>query len=63
MIYPRTPHGIVPLLGKVNGGFRQVYPEVPFNENYQGGPLIVSGPLGPRLSDRVDAPFNFHILA
>jgi hypothetical protein len=63
MIYPRTPYDIVTLLGKVNGGFREVYPEVPFNEKYQGGPLVVSGPLRPLLPGRVDAPFNFHILA
>jgi hypothetical protein len=63
MIYPGTPRDIVALLDKVNGGFREVYPEISLNENYQGGPLVVSGPLRPRFSGRVDAPFNFRILA
>jgi hypothetical protein len=63
MIYPGTPHDIVALPGKVHGGFREVYPEVAFNENYHGGPLVVGGPLMPLLPGRVNAPFNFHILA
>ncbi len=63
MIYPGTPHNIVALLGKVHGGFCEVYPEVPFNKNYQGGPLVVSSPLGTLFPGRVDAPFNFHMLA
>ena len=63
MIYPRTPYDIVALLGKVNRGFREIYPEVSLDEKYQGGPLVVSGPLRPLLPDRVDSPFNFYILA
>lgn len=63
MIYPRTPYGIVALLGQVNGGFREIYLEISLNEKHQGGPLIVSGPLGPLLPGRVDSPFNFHVLA
>ncbi len=63
MIYPGPPHDIVALLGKVNGGFCEIYSEVSLNEKYQGGPLVVSGPPMPLLPDRVDSPFNFYILA
>ncbi len=63
MIYTGTPHDIVALPGKVNGGFREVYPEVPFDEDYQGGPLVAGGPLRALLPGRVNAPFNFYIPA
>ena len=58
-----SPRSVVALLFQGDAGFREVNPEASLHEQYEGGALIVSSPLGPLVAYRVDSPFNLNILA
>ena len=62
MIDAWSPCGVVALLFQGHAGFGEVDPEASLHEQYQGGALIVSGPLRALVADRVDSPFNLNTL-
>src|SRR5690348_329801 len=62
MVDSGSPCGVVALLVQGHAGFGEVDPEASLHEQYEGGALVVSGPFGALVADRVDSPFNLNIL-
>src|SRR6266581_3659131 len=58
-----SPCGVVALLVQGHAGFGEVDPEASLHEQYEGGALIISSPLGALIAYRVDSPFNLNIPA
>ena len=55
--------GVVALFFQGDAGFGEVDPEVSLHQQDEGGALVISGPLGALVADRVDSPFNLDVVA
>jgi hypothetical protein len=58
----RSPHDVVALAGHVHDALCEVETEVAFNQQEEGGSLVVGGLLRALVASRVDAPLHFDIL-
>ena len=63
MVDAWSPDEVVALAFQGEAAFGEVDPELAADEEDQGGPLVVSGPLGALVAYGVDAPFDLDVLA